>query len=146
MDQPTVEAMQKEVDRIVCELTLQATRRAARRGLARGASASNGSTAAHFWCSAGPSIDGGHAADNDHVPDARLCQNTFFNRILSPQPRSVEGRKPGRRVVVVVSRLNPIRFDGDDIPSSAGVGSSCRGGAGRPVRRRPRPRGVGRAR
>src|ERR1700724_1175489 len=30
-------------------------------------------------------------------------------------------REPGRCAVVVVSRLNPIRFDGGDIPSIAGV-------------------------
>jgi len=30
-------------------------------------------------------------------------------------------RKPGRCAVVVVSRLNPVRFDGGDIPSIAGV-------------------------
>ena len=30
-------------------------------------------------------------------------------------------REPGRCAVVVVSRLNPVRFDGGDIPSVAGV-------------------------
>jgi hypothetical protein len=30
-------------------------------------------------------------------------------------------REPGWRPVVVVSRLNPVRFDGGDIPSIAGV-------------------------
>ena len=30
-------------------------------------------------------------------------------------------REPGRCAVVVVSRLNPVRFDGGDIPSIAGV-------------------------
>jgi hypothetical protein len=45
-----------------------------------------------------------------------------------PQSRSVcsldpfDGREPGRRTVIAVeSRLNPVRFDGDDIPSSGGV-------------------------
>ncbi len=30
-------------------------------------------------------------------------------------------REPGRCAVVLVSRLNPVRFDGGDIPSIAGL-------------------------
>ena len=32
-----------------------------------------------------------------------------------------DGREPGRYAVVVVSRLNPVRFDGGDVPSVAGA-------------------------
>lgn len=36
-------------------------------------------------------------------------------------PDPFDCREPSRCAVVVVSRLNPVRFDGGDIPSIAGV-------------------------
>ena len=44
-----------------------------------------------------------HRADQSHSLDPFDC------------------REPGRCAVIVVSRLNPVRFDGSDIPSIAGV-------------------------
>src|ERR1700720_2338513 len=50
----------------------------------------------------------------------------FFVRFAYPTTNSAlldpfDCREPGRCAVVVVSRLNPVRFDGSDIPSIAGV-------------------------
>jgi len=52
-------------------------------------------------------------------------ENTVFSIAhWADQSRSLDPfdcREPGRCAVIVVSRLNPVRFDGDDIPSIAGV-------------------------
>jgi hypothetical protein len=40
---------------------------------------------------------------------------------LSAALDPLDCREPGRCAVVVISRLNPVRFDGGDIPSSTGV-------------------------
>ena len=43
--------------------------------------------------------------------------------VVRSRPRSdpSDCRQPGRRAVVVVARLHPVRFDGGDLPSDAGV-------------------------
>src|SRR5712691_13173786 len=51
------------------------------------------------------------------APNLDALSVTCNLRSLDP----FDGREPGRCAVVVVSRLNPVRFDGDDIPSIAGV-------------------------
>ena len=52
-------------------------------------------------------------------------ENTVFSIAhRADQSRSLDPfdcREPGRCAVIVVSRLNPVRFDGGDIPSIAGV-------------------------
>ena len=48
---------------------------------------------------------------------ARIAHRPDQFRSLDP----FDCREPGRCTVVVVSRLNPVRFDSGDMPSSAGV-------------------------
>src|ERR1017187_9255144 len=51
------------------------------------------------------------------LADSRDCLTLWGPAELEP----IDCREPGRcAVVIVVSRLNPVRFDGGDIPSIAG--------------------------
>ena len=72
------------------------------------------------------------------TPYRKACEGLPSRRLASARGRSqithainldttldsFDGREPGRCAVVVVSRLNPIRFDGGDNPPVAG--SECR--------------------
>ena len=56
-------------------------------------------------------------SSNESRTTARIAHRADQSRGLDPFDR----REPGRCAIVVESRLNPVRFYGGDIPSTAGV-------------------------